>query len=44
LREAVIFGMGCAHAALEWASAVPNAFDRKEAERRSGLIGDAAVC
>lgn len=44
LREAVIFGMGCAHAALEWKSAVPNAFDRKDAERRSGLIGDAAAC
>jgi pseudouridine kinase len=35
LEEAVAFGMGCAQAALQWPSARPVCFTRREAEQRS---------
>jgi pseudouridine kinase len=43
-REALIFGLGCAHAALEWSDARPSGFDRAEAERRSELIAGGGPC
>jgi pseudouridine kinase len=44
LRQAVIFGMGCAYAALEWPTAQPSCFDRREASRRSRSIADGTAC
>jgi pseudouridine kinase len=44
LLEAVAFGMGCAQAALQWPSARPLGFDRREAERRSKTIAGHQRC
>jgi pseudouridine kinase len=44
LREALMFGLGCAHAALEWSNARPSGFDRREAERRSQMIAAGQPC
>jgi sugar/nucleoside kinase (ribokinase family) len=44
LREAVLFGMGCAQAALEQPSAGAGRLDRRDAERRSRLIAQGAPC
>jgi sugar/nucleoside kinase (ribokinase family) len=43
-REAVLFGMGCAQAALEQPGAEASHLDRREAERRSLLIAQAMPC
>jgi sugar/nucleoside kinase (ribokinase family) len=42
--EAVMFGMGCAQAALEWPSARPLGLDRMEAERRGKIIANRQKC
>jgi sugar/nucleoside kinase (ribokinase family) len=44
LREAVLFGMGCAQAALEEAGAGARGLDRRDAERRSRSIAQRASC
>jgi pseudouridine kinase len=44
LREAVLFGMGCAQAALEEPGAGAGRLDREDAERRSRLIARSAPC
>jgi pseudouridine kinase len=44
LREAVLFGMGCAQAQLEEPGAGAGHLDRRDAERRSRLIAQSASC
>jgi pseudouridine kinase len=44
LKDAVIFGMGCAHAALETPNAETQGLDRREAERRSRMIAQIEPC
>lgn len=44
LYDAVMFGMGCALAALKWPTARPQGFDRLEAERCMELIAASNPC
>ena len=44
LKKAVLFGMGCAQAALEEPGAGAGSLERRDAERRSRVIAQSAPC